>query len=253
MVTAFGHTGEQDADATTAPWCELAQKELAGIKTDDVDRLEVISVYKTESKPFEDTRVAYTPIEENNHVQFNVSGHDVFYGSLLKAKQMCITPAQEIGCKMASADRVAEQLGLTADQYDGTKTCGDMNQYAIDLAEQIMQETPAGKHALERFKQSGRPICLGDDFSPVGNIGPLFVKETLSVKDDSKNHCLKVEALKEGPTALNALIFPGIHYCKFLSPARVIEYYMTDGLKASSTCLNTDSSSVQELLEAFVQ
>jgi len=153
---------------------------------------------------------------------------------------------------MASADRVAEQLGLTADQYDGTKTCADMNQYAIELAEQIMQETPSGKHALERFKQKGRPICLGDDFSPIGNIGPLFVKETLSVKDDKKNNCLKVEALKEGPTALNALIFPGIHYCKFLSPARVIEYYMTDGLKTSSTCLNTNSSSVQGLLEAFV-
>merc|ERR1712151_1427508 len=59
--------------------------------------------------------------------------------------------------------------------------------------------------------------------------------------------------LDEGPTALTSHIFPGIHYCKFLSPARVIEYYMTDGLKASSTCLNTDSSSVQELLEAFVQ
>lgn len=252
MVTAETQTGERDADATRAPWCELAQVQLAGIKTDDVDRIDMISVYKTESHPFEDTRVAYTPVEGNDHVQFNVSGHNVFYSPVLHPSSMCITPAQELGCKMASADRVAEQLGLTADQYDGTKTCGDMNQYAIELAEQIMQQTPSGKHALDRFKQKGRPICLGDDFAPLGNIGPLFVKETLSVKDDSKNNCLKVESLKEGPTGLKSHIFPGIHYCKFLSPARVIEYYMTDGLKSKSTCLNTSSNSVEELL-SFMQ
>lgn len=251
MVTAFEHTGERDANPTSAPWCEIAQKELAGIKTDDVNRIDMISVYKDESKPFEDTRVQYTPVE-NGHVQFNVSGHNNYYSGIIHAKQMCITPAQELGCKMASADRVAEQLGLTADQYDGTKTCADMNQYAIDLAEQLMQETPAGKHALERFQQQGRKICLGDDFSPIGNIGPLFVQETISVKDDSKNNCLKVESLKEGPTGLKSLIFPGIHYCKLLSPSRVIEYYMTDGLKSSSTCLNTDSISLEEIM-SFIQ
>lgn len=88
---------------------------------------------------------------------------------------------------MASAERVAEQLGLTEDDFDGTMTCGDVNQHAIDVAEEIMSQTTAGKHALDRFKKSGRPICLGDDFTPVGNIGPLFVSESLSVKDDSKN------------------------------------------------------------------
>jgi len=209
----------------------------------------MISVYKTESHPFEDTRVAYTPVD-NGHVQFNVSGHDNYYGSL-PPTHMCITPAQELGCKMASADRVAEQLGLSSDLYEA-KTCGDVNQYAVDLAEQLMAETAAGKHALERFKQQGRRICLGDDFSPLGNIGPLFVSERISVKDDASDNCLKVESLKEGPTALTSHIFPGVHYCKFLSPARVIEYYMTDGLKSKSSCLNTDSS-IQEMLEEFLQ
>jgi len=67
----------------------------------------MISVYKTEAHPFEDTRVGYTPVE-NNHVQFNVSGHDNYYGGVTEVKEMCITPAYELGCKMASADRVAE-------------------------------------------------------------------------------------------------------------------------------------------------
>lgn len=252
MVSAFEHTGERDANPTTAPWCEIAQRELSGIKTDDVNRLDLVSVFAEGTKPFEDTRVAYSPVEGSDHVQFNISGHNDYYSGIIHAKQMCITPAQDLGCKLASAERVAEQLGLTADQYDGTKTCADMNQYAIDLAEQLMQETDAGKHALDRFKQKGRPICLGDDFAPFGNIGPLFVQETISVKDDSKNNCLKVESIREGPQALTSHIFPGIHYCKFISPSRVIEYYMTDGLKSSSTCLNTDSSSLEEIFQ-FMQ
>lgn len=119
-----------------------------------------------------------------------------------------------------------------------------MNQHAIEVAEQIMQTTPAGKHALERFKSKGRPICLGDDFTPFGNIGPLFVEQTLKV--DDKDGCLEVKSLKEGPTKLSSHIFPGIHYCKLLSPARVVEYYMTDGLKSKSTCLNTNSSAIEE-------
>ena len=45
---------------------------------------------------------------------------------------------------MASADRVAQQLNLSSEQYDGTMTCADMNQYAIDLAEQILGETSVG-------------------------------------------------------------------------------------------------------------
>lgn len=78
------------------------------------------------------------------------------------------------------------------------------------------------------------------------------MQESISVKDDSKNNCLKVESIKEGPTGLKSHIFPGIHYCKFISPSRVIEYYMTDGLKSSSTCLNTDSTSLEEIFQ-FMQ
>ena len=213
----------------------------------------MISVYETESKPFEDSRVAYTPVVNTDHVQFNVSGHNNYYSGLIQAAGMCITPAQEIGCKMASADRVAQQLGLSSEQYDGTMTCADMNQYAIDLAEQILGESSVGQKTLKRFQQRGRRICLGKDFTPTGNIGPLFIKEKIKVKDDSKNHCLSVESEREGPTGLHSLIFPGIHYCKLLSPARVIEYYMTDSLKDTSTCLNTNSLTAEQLVESFLE
>ena len=128
-----------------------------------------------------------------------------------------------------------------------------MNAYAIEVAENYMKKTPAGTHALDRFKESGRPICLHEDFTPIGNIGPLFVKETLEVKDDKDNNCLSVKSLREGPTDLKSMIFPGVHYCKLLSPARVVEYYMTDGLKSKSTCLNTKSDDFNESSFLFLE
>jgi len=61
----------------------------------------------------------------------------------------------------------------------------------------------------------------------------------MTIQDDDVNKCLAVASLKEGPQALDSDIFPGIHYCKLLSPARVIDYIMTDSLKDKSGCLNT--------------
>jgi hypothetical protein len=71
----------------------------------------------------------------------------------------------------------------------------------------------------------------------------------MRIKDDKKNNCLEVASLREGPTGLDSHIFPGIHYCKLLSPARVIDYIMIDSLKEKSGCLNTKS----EDFEIFLQ
>jgi hypothetical protein len=57
---------------------------------------------------------------------------------------------------------------------------------------------------------------------------------------DNKQGCFEVDSLAEGPQALKSHIFPGTFYCKFISPARIIDYIMTDSLKAHSTCLNKD-------------
>ena len=50
--------------------------------------------------------------------------------------------------------------------------------------------------------------------------------------------CLVVQSITLGPTALDSSIFPGVHYCKLLSPARVIDYMMIDSIKNKSGCLN---------------
>jgi hypothetical protein len=75
MTDAIELEGSVDGDK--APWCEKIQPELVGFKNDsDRQRLSVISIFKTESKPFEDTRVSFNTTADHSMSTFNVSGHN---------------------------------------------------------------------------------------------------------------------------------------------------------------------------------
>jgi len=66
---------EGGVEGGKAPWCERIQPELVGFKNEeDKKKLSVISIYKEESHPFEDTRVNYNQTETG--ATFNVSGHN---------------------------------------------------------------------------------------------------------------------------------------------------------------------------------
>jgi hypothetical protein len=113
-------TWEAAVEDGEAPWCQLVQPWLPGFKNlDDYNKMQVTSVYKNDSHDFEDTRVSYSKTD-SEAVVFNVSGHNQYYrdgptGILTS----CLYPAHEIGCKMASADRAAEQLNVDSSDYEG--------------------------------------------------------------------------------------------------------------------------------------
>lgn len=74
----------------------------------------------------------------------------------------------------------------------------------------------------------------------------------MKIKDNKNGKCLTVASLSEGPTKLSSHIFPGIHYCKLISPARFIDYITIDSLKDHSGCLNTKSVETN-FAEIFLQ
>lgn len=95
---------EKSADEETAPWCEMAEVELSGLSAADKERMNVISVNEDTSKHFEDTRVSWAA--SGNEATFNVSGY-VFPYTVTDIADSCYTSALELGCKLASSDRVA--------------------------------------------------------------------------------------------------------------------------------------------------
>jgi hypothetical protein len=128
---------EASADGLTAPWCEMSEKELAGLKNaDDQERMHVISVNEDNTKSFEDTRVTWEKME-NNQAQFNVSGYAWAYNKT-DIVDSCYTSALELGCKLASSDRVADELNVKSADYDDSKTCMDLNKFAYSQAIEML-------------------------------------------------------------------------------------------------------------------
>jgi len=229
---------EKSADEETAPWCEMAEYELSGLSAADKERMNVISVNEDTSKHFEDTRVSWA--QSGNEATFNVSGF-VFPYTSKDIADSCYTSALELGCKLASSDRVAQQLDVASGDYDNSATCGSINEYAQKRAIELLSETSAGQAIIDRHTERGRPMCFKPDFAVPGNVGPLWVSTHMTIEDDGE--CLEVASLHLGPQGLRSPIFPGVHYCKLISPARIVDYYMIDSLKAQGGCLNKDPSS----------
>jgi hypothetical protein len=222
---------------TTTPWCVEAQMYLSGLGDEDVKRLKIQNgaQFYSDSHQFEHSRVAYVR-SSNGNLLLNVSGHtDEYKGGLTDLGDSCLVPAHDVACKLASADRIAQQLNIT--NYVSNRTCGDVSRLAVKKARELLSQTTAGKSILETYdRRQGRPICYEPDTHALFNIGPIFISETIKIEDNGK--CLDITSLGLGPQPLNSAIFPGVYYCKVLSPARVIDYIMTDSLKPKSGCLN---------------
>merc|ERR1711862_424690 len=89
---------------------------------------------------------------------------------------------------------------------------------------------------LARYSKAGKKLCFLEDKQTTGDIGPVWVF-TDALKLTETDDCMQVQSpvLK---TEIDGRIFPGSHYCKMLSPARVLDWMMTDGLKKKKAMYN---------------
>lgn len=220
-----------------SPWCEVAQKTLAGPEIADkilisrgcdVEGFEESRscAYLNETGDLEHSRSQYAVDPENDNILLvNVSGHADYYANHLNL--LAITAASEVACKMVSGARLAEQLKI--DDY-GSKTsvgtCQDVNKKALEIATQLL----SGTKTLARYTEKGRKVCFGEDFEAFFSAGPAWIKETIELNDEGE--CLDVASVKI-ETELDSRLFPGVHYCKLLSPARIVDWMMSDSLQAA--------------------
>jgi len=125
-----------------------------------------------------------------------------------------------VDCKMVDATRVAEQLKV---KTNASVQCGDINRAAVEVALKLL---PA--KSLKRFQEKGRGVCYMPDTEVWFNIGPLWLKSSLTKTETTK--CLEVASSRLIST-IDSKIFPGNHYCKLWSPSDAMDWMMTDSHK----------------------
>jgi len=140
--------------------------------------------------------------------------------------------ARDITCKMLSSAAIGKWFGIPPAK-DATgkeispKSCREVNQVMVAEAEALLNKY--WPKTMSRFAaNSGRPFVLLADEETF--MGPQFIfisKLNFDTNKDPKSVQVTSPALF---SALDSRFFPGSDYCKILSPAKVIEWYMTKGL-----------------------
>ena len=117
------------------------------------------------------------------------------------------------------------------DDTDTDRICAEINQRSYEWG--LQHASPV---ALNRFKKYGQNMVMLNDYFPPLPIGPLWIYNDMKYKEMKidGNWVMTVQSIsfktpEEG--FVSKLKANGYHYCKVLSPARVMEWIYTDGLR----------------------
>ena len=216
-------------------WSEYAQQVMGGLEDGQVRDTDVFHpVYQINpvhlphvlntsncSTPSKYCKVTMTTVSQNVYDEFD---------KLIDAGFVS-TSASEIRVKMKSRQVVMEAGGHKNTDFnktDGTSICKQINQLALNWAYSNLQQP-----TRDRFIKYGVPMVVGEDKGPY-NVGPLWIwdplsysKTNVSGKEVIEVRSVMMRTPKDYPIEAAA----GMHYCKLLSPARVMEWMYVDGLR----------------------
>ena len=198
--------------------CEIVQDEILanGLGSSNPYEIRVTEIDKSTSFALLEPRVSMTH-NGNAFVQvyqYNVmpkNPRDVSSGS---------PAAKRILCKMKTAKAVADSHWTDARYVNNS--CSLMQQKFVDMALSRLNEKQ-----LNRYQESGNRINLGREkkynssFLWLSNRDPLVIGSNgrYEIRNQTLHKDME-EFVGEG----------GFQYCKFISPARLLDWYLTDGL-----------------------
>lgn len=141
------------------------------------------------------------------------------------------TSAIEIATKMVSRQKVfSESSNPSPDNLDGKNQCQAINQKAYDFALSSIK----GTSALARYQQKGIKMVMVEDKKPTPAIGPFWIWSYLtSTLTKDTPPVLQVQSFYAFYSLSSNPYGAGNHYCKLLSPARVLEWVYVDSVRPS--------------------
>lgn len=141
--------------------------------------------------------------------------------------------AYEIRAKLKSRQTVYEHAGLTPADFnvtDAPSLCAEINKHAFTWATNV-----SGAASLARYQRIGEEYVYGEDLGPY-NAGPLWIGAPVVYTEIKNNATGQLEMqvrspMMKTPTKYVVPAAAGMHYCKLLSPSRVLEWIYVDGLR----------------------
>lgn len=133
--------------------------------------------------------------------------------------------ANNINCKIKTAAALADHFGEPKPS-ESSSTCESQNRDAIEKAMSLVSAK-----TRERYAAIGQPFATEDDV--IYSTG--FTWQAASLNFDKSGPKVKISSPRV-TTSLDAALWSGNQLCKYLSPARVIEYMMVDGMPSFDQC-----------------
>lgn len=224
------------------PWTSVAATIMGNIDPSKYHIINTDAIHDvTDTKPYHHAHL-WSDCSTSNVVYPCVVNHTTVSQQIYDSNDSSDTgfppaTAHEIRVKMKSRQEFAmHSTNPTADfSLDSEESvCKKINQFAYQWGLDRVSEK-----ARKRFEEYGQPMVFEEDKEPNLPIGPLFINAALKMEDDvdsNNNPILKVTstAFKTPHEGFVTKLYPdsnGYHYCKLLSPARVVEWIHTDGLR----------------------
>ena len=219
--------------------------ELYNIPTDTYDEFHPLNQVTPVHHPEIQTKCS-SPINPTTCPSLNVSTvTENFYSILPKNDIKNIEKVTDDGFSFISADemrvklksRQATEIALGKDkkdvkmkETDGASFCAETNSAAEAWVVKLLQEAnyPALTSILDRYKSSGLTFQYADDTST--SVYPLWDNNVIEFKINSEENEVTVTAEAMKTNVDYGSLLGGMHYCKLVSPARILEWYLREGL-----------------------
>lgn len=154
--------------------------------------------------------------------------------------------ATEVGAKLKSREAIYKHFGV---EFDGQEaTCKEINELAYKF---VLKNFNGSKSVLDRFTKYGQPIEFLEDTKSTA--GPTWVNLPIVTKNTTTTYQVSSRALVS-PVDFIVPQAAGMLYCKLMSPARILEWMLVDGLKKNLYWApNPTTAAISEVPVAFTQ
>jgi len=204
------------AQKLASSWCKNAQLVISGLDPSKYNSLNLSLEVVDSLISLEFAHTEYSFYSNNILSVMDVS-YSTFDGGYLPN----YASANQIACKLISDERVAQQLGYPV--ITG-RNCYEVNNEALSVAKNFLQSS--WPNALSRWEKQGKGINFAPDSETY--LGPQWLITNLDWQEDQDNVTITSISLY---SHLTSPIYPGNHYCKVISPAKLIEWITTFSLK----------------------